>query len=179
MIFLYLYLIAMGMIDKMEHKFLMVGHSFGSADCDFAVIEQRWKVTSNNQVLEHVATAIEEARPSRPFKTFRMGGKFFDIDEAASLTINTSKLKISKTTWIMVEKSAPGVVEIRESFNEISDFKSYKVLKPGVTMENIAKIQIQALPATAALSAMKKENLRKMLPYIDQENREFFLHLFA
>ncbi|KAJ4437947.1 hypothetical protein ANN_13886 [Periplaneta americana] len=178
-IFLYLFLIAMGMIDKMEHKFFMAGHSFGSADRDFALIEQRWKVTSNNQVLEHVATAIEEARLSRPFNTFRMGGKFFDIDEAASLTINTSKLKIFKTTWIMVEKSAPGIVEMRESFHEISDFKSYKVLKPGVTMENITKIQIQALPATAALSAMKKENLRKMLPYTDQENQEFFLHHFA
>ncbi|KAJ4442757.1 hypothetical protein ANN_04348 [Periplaneta americana] len=114
MIFLCLYLISMGMIDKMEHKFLMVGHSFGSADCDFALLEQCWKITSNNQVLEHVATAIEEARPFRPFKTFRMGGKFFHIDEAASLTINTSKLKISKTTWIMAEKSAPDVVEIRE-----------------------------------------------------------------
>ncbi|KAJ4450003.1 hypothetical protein ANN_01410 [Periplaneta americana] len=179
MIFLYLYLIAMGIIDKMEHKFLMVGHSFGSADRDFVLIEQCWKVTSNNQILEHVAIAIEELIPSTPFRTFLMGGKFFDIDEPASLTINTSKLKISKTTWIMIEKLAPGVVEIRESFNEISDFKSYKVLKPGVTLENIAKIQIQALPATAALSAMKKENLQKMLPYIDQENREFFLHLFA
>ena len=131
MVFLYLYLIARGMFDKIEHKFLTVGHSFGSADRDFALIEQHWKVTSNNQVLEHVATAIEETRPSRPCKTFCMGGKFFDIDEAASLTINTSKLKISKAASIMVEKSAPGVVKIRESFNETSDFKSYKVLNPG------------------------------------------------
>ena len=176
MIFLYLYLIARGMFDKIEHKFLMVGHSFGSADRDFALIEQRWKVTSNNQVLEHVATAIKEARP---FKTFRMGAKFFDIDEAASLTISTSKLTISKAAWFMVEKSAPGVVKIGESFNEISDFKSYKILKPGITMENIAKIQIQALLATVSLSAMKKEDLRKMFPYVDQENLESFLHLLT
>ncbi|KAJ4440835.1 hypothetical protein ANN_10681 [Periplaneta americana] len=110
MIFLYFYLIAIRMFDKIEHKFLMVGHSFGSADRDFAVIEQCWKLTSNNQVLEHVATAIKEARPSRPFKTFHMGGKFFDIDGAASLTINTSKFKISKTA--KVEKSALSVVQL-------------------------------------------------------------------
>ena len=54
------------MFDKIKHKFLMVDHSFGSENRDFALKEQRWKVTSNNQVLEHVATAIEEARPSRP-----------------------------------------------------------------------------------------------------------------
>ena len=179
MVFLYLYLIARGMFDKIEHRFPMVGHTFGSADRDFALIEQRWKVTSNNQILEHVATAIEEARPSRPFKTFRMGGKFFDVDEAISLTINTTKLKVSKAAWIMVEKSAPSVVKIRESFNETSDFKSYKVLKPGIRMENIAKIQFQALAATVALSAMKKQDLWKMLPYIDQENLESFLHLLA
>ena len=44
--------------------------------------------------------------------------KFLDIDEAASLTINTSKLKISKVAWVMVEKSAQGVVKIRERERE-------------------------------------------------------------
>ncbi|KAJ4425561.1 hypothetical protein ANN_27756 [Periplaneta americana] len=70
MIFLCLYL-----TDKIEHNFVMVGHSFGSAERDFTLIEQRWKVTNNNQVLEHVATAVKEGSPSRPFKTFHMGKK--------------------------------------------------------------------------------------------------------
>ena len=179
MLFLYLYLIAIGMFDKIEHKFLMVGHSFGSADRDFVLIEQGWKVASKNQVMGHVAAAIEEARIFRPFRTLNMGGKFFDIDAAASMTINTSRVNVSKAAWIVVEKSAPGVVKIKESFNELCDFRSYKVLKPGVTMKNIAGIQIQALPASVPLSTMKKEDLRKMLPFLDQENREFFQQLLA
>ena len=53
-----------------------------------------------------------------------MGGKFFDIDAAASMTINTSRVKVSKAAWIVVEKSAPGVVKIKDSFNEFCDFRS-------------------------------------------------------
>ena len=60
MLFLYLYLIAIGMFDKIEHKFLMVGHSFGSADRDFALIEQRWKVASKNQVMGHLLQPLKK-----------------------------------------------------------------------------------------------------------------------
>ncbi|KAG5890873.1 hypothetical protein JTB14_002816 [Gonioctena quinquepunctata] len=41
---LYMYLEATKMFDCIEHKFLVVGHSFSAADRNFAIIEKRWKL---------------------------------------------------------------------------------------------------------------------------------------
>lgn len=40
---MYLYLVATGMFTEIEHKYLVSGHSFSSADRDFAHIEKKEK----------------------------------------------------------------------------------------------------------------------------------------
>lgn len=99
LVFLYLFLVELGLYEQIDHKFLQVGHSFSASDRDFALIEKRWK-TSKCQVMEDVEAVIKEARPSRRFKTLTIGGRFLDFDQAAKRFINTKSLQISKLCWL-------------------------------------------------------------------------------
>uniref|UniRef100_A0A1B6LD94 DUF7869 domain-containing protein n=1 Tax=Graphocephala atropunctata TaxID=36148 RepID=A0A1B6LD94_9HEMI len=71
LLFMYKYLVASGMFDEVEHKFLISGHSFSSADRDFALIEKTAK-HSKMESVEDVKKVIERARPSKPFKVLDM-----------------------------------------------------------------------------------------------------------
>ena len=46
-LFLFIYLVANGFFEEIEHKFLLSGHSYLPCDRDFAQIEKRKKVTKN------------------------------------------------------------------------------------------------------------------------------------
>ena len=66
LLFLYIFLVASGICDRIEHKFLTSGHSFSSSDRDLALIEKRAKY-SKIQTVEDVKTVIAVARPSTPY----------------------------------------------------------------------------------------------------------------
>lgn len=52
MVFMYIYLVSLGLFDRIEHKFLVVGHSFSAADQDFALIEKHWKISKTEVVAD-------------------------------------------------------------------------------------------------------------------------------
>ncbi|KAG5872208.1 hypothetical protein JTB14_029817 [Gonioctena quinquepunctata] len=88
-----MYLVASKMFDSIEHKFLVVGHSFSAADRNFAIIEKRWKLV-RAETLGDVQKCRVSARHERPFKVLQIGGTFLDFDKAAESVINTKKLDI-------------------------------------------------------------------------------------
>ncbi|KAJ8871608.1 hypothetical protein PR048_027935 [Dryococelus australis] len=134
--------IATGVFKRINHIFLMVGHSFSASDRDFALIEKRWKV-SRRQVLEDVESVITSARPAKPFKVLQMRGNFFDFDEAAPRTINTNREHISKLVWLRIDSGNPGVVKFTRSYSELEDFSTCNMLNKGVTIDDVVGAEME------------------------------------
>lgn len=152
----------------------MVGHSFSQADRDFALIEKRWKVTKQCQIPNDVMKAIREAHPSRPFKVLDMKGKFIGFDSAVASMIGAEKLKITKYSWLRVDRDQPGIIQDKENFNDLTDFEMINVFKRGVTLEKIARMELNSLPAEVPLNDTKKKDLRSMIDFIHPCNRDFY-----
>ena len=64
------------MLEAIEHKFMVRGHSYLENDCDFALIEKR-KKSSSVLLLEDWATVIEGANLRNPFEVRKMKKKDF------------------------------------------------------------------------------------------------------
>lgn len=168
----------MGIFDKIEHKFLVVGHSFSAADRDFAQVEKRWK-TSKAEVMNDVKDVIHAARVQKPFKTLDMTGQFFEFKEVSKNLINTLKLEISKAAWICIEKENLGVVKIKTTFNEAENWKCTNVLKKGVNVNSLASSTFSKLPEHQSLKESKKSDVRQIIPFLKEENKMFFENLLA
>lgn len=116
------------------------------------------------------------ATPNNPFiVTMLQPDDLIDFKQAADLYINTTKLNISKYSWIKIEKN--GVVKTRTTFNELETWNTCKVLKKGITTQKIKDSILPTLPCHNGLSAEKKKDLQQMLPYLKIENRAFFEEL--
>lgn len=178
LLFVYIYLVASGLFERIEHKFLMVGHSFSASDRDFAIIEKRWK-GAKVQVLDDVKKVITTARPSKPFRVLEMDGKFLDFDKAATKNINTSKLKISKVSWLCLTKDNHGVIKYKETFNELLGWETCNVFNKGITVEDILSTELEALPDIVPLPENKQKDLRSMVDFVDDQNKDFYRSICA
>lgn len=175
LIFLYVYLVTIGLFQTIEHKFLVPGHSFSAADRDFAVVEKKAKL-SKMQTVQDVEHVIRTARTSRPFKVLRMD-KFFDFEEVASKYINTKNLRISQVSCVKIDQNNPGYVLCKQNLNELIDWQQFYVLKKNISLADIASTQLTTLPEEVPLAENKKKDLRNMLDFIDDHNRDFFRQL--
>lgn len=99
---------------------------------------------------------------------------FFDFQTASSKCIDTSKLGISKASWLRVTKEEPGVVLHKKTFNSLLGWEKCRVLKKGVTIQNIQSAELLALVGVKQISENKKKDLHAMLEFIDEKNKAFF-----
>lgn len=181
MVFLLIFIVAIGIFESVEQKFLISGHSYLPCDRDFALIEKRKKVTKS-LVPDDLCKMIREARHDNKFNVVSMEPlNFFDIQTACDALINTSKLNIKKASWIKIDSSNPAVVQIKESFNEMEPWKCISVLKKGKTLEDIKKTELRVRSHLNSISAEKKENLRSMIPFLqdNEEATKFYEDLLA
>ena len=178
LLFLYIFLVCHGIFDVVDHKFLISGHSFSASDRDFALIEKRAK-RSKLYNMQDVMNAIVTARPSHPFKVLNMGDEktFFDFDAASSALLDTSKLGISKASWLRVSKDDPGFVLYKRNYSDIAPWEKCRVLKPGITIASIKNATLTSLPTTIPLSAPKKKDLTTMLAFLDDRSREYYTNI--
>ncbi|KAG8265899.1 hypothetical protein J6590_083713 [Homalodisca vitripennis] len=127
------------------------------------------------QVMEDLQKVIEEARPSKPFKVLKMADHFFDFDKAASSCIDTKKkLGISQISVIKVDQIEPGFVSYKKYFNDLCPWEKLYVVKKGKTITDIENVEFEQLPANVQLPENKKKDLRTMIPYLDENNRNFY-----
>jgi len=174
-LFLWIYLTIIGKYDEINHKFLVSGHSYLPCDRDFAQIEKRKRV-EKCQVPTDLIKLMVNATPNNPFiVTMLQPDDFIDFKQAADLYINTTKLNISKCSWIKIEKN--GVVKTKTTLNELETWNTCKVLKKGITTQKIKDSILPTLPCHNSISAEKKRDLQQMLPYLKEENRAFYEEL--
>ncbi|KAJ4433554.1 hypothetical protein ANN_15863 [Periplaneta americana] len=139
------------------------GHSFLSCDRDFALIEKRKRVTKCI-VPKNVKDMIQESRQVKPFTVSNMNeSDSFDFKKAVDCNINTAKLNISEVQWLRLDKHKPHAVKIRRSLNEIEVWEVITILKKGVQVQNIKKMQLPVLDVTSHISGEKKKDLTEMI----------------
>lgn len=173
LVMLYMMLINWGIFDTIQHNYLLTGHSFSSADRDFAVIEKRAKLCKM-QVVDDVKEVILSARTAKPFKVLDMEGRFFNFDEASSKYLNTKPLKISTITSMKFTNNDQGTVYYKDNYGSLEVWNKVSVLKPGIKKEEISTFCLQRLDDGIELPQCKKDDLSKMIPYLDEKNKDFF-----
>ncbi|KAJ8936941.1 hypothetical protein NQ314_012122 [Rhamnusium bicolor] len=109
-------------------NFLVSGHSFLSCDRDFAQIEER-KTMCKCMVPKDLVEMIVNARNVQPFVVIMMQKEdLLDFKEASNVYLNTQKFNISKAQWIRIDQENPGKVRIRETLNEMEEWKVVNVV---------------------------------------------------
>lgn len=175
-VFLYVFLVAMGLYDSIEHKFLVSGHSFLQCDRDFALIEKR-KKKCKPMVPDDWRDVIESSTHTGRFRAVNIN-KFFNIQAAADSVLNTRSIQISKIVHMKVDSMYPGMLLCKDSFNEMLDFQKVPILKKGKTFQDLKNVTIEEIPHQNHVSANKKKHLESMINYMEkEEHREFYRKL--
>jgi len=173
LLFLWIYLTLTDKFDEINHKYLVSRHSFLSCDRDFAQIEKRKRVEKCEVPIDLVKLIVH-ATPNNPFiVTLLEPNNFYDFKKAADMYLNTGKLQISKCFWLKITKDKPGVVQTKTTFNELEAWSACKVIKKGVTVNTIKEMDLPSLVCENKISVEKKD-LQQMLPFLKEENKEFF-----
>lgn len=172
MLYLYIFLVSIGIFDRIDHKFLVVGHSYSSADRDFAIIEKNWK-KCKAEVMTDLKNVIISARTKNPFKVVDMAGKFLDLKKVSKDTISTTKLAISKASWIRVERETPGIVKSKRTFNELEPWLEVPVFKKHVDVTKVTSSCFTTL-LKPNVAESKKNDIRQVIPFLKEENRQFY-----
>ena len=119
-----MYLVHYKIVDAVEHKFLVTGHSFLACDRDFALIEKRKRVAQCYD-LEDLKNAIQTSCLKNPYKVVEMT-RFHDFKRVSEYLFNSTKICISSASWIRIESI--GVVKLKRNFTDLS-FEEYNIFK--------------------------------------------------
>ncbi|KAK5648470.1 hypothetical protein RI129_003362 [Pyrocoelia pectoralis] len=178
LLFTLIFLAANGVFETIEQKFLVSGHSFMPCDRDFALIEQRKKVTKAH-VPSDLHAIVRSARYTPPFQVIDMiPNGFWDLKRAADEYINTTKLNISKATVITIEATNPAFIKIKTTYSDLQEGVQVNVLKKGRSLDGLRHAIIMKLPSESNVSENKKVSLRSMIPYLQSaEHQRFYKQL--
>lgn len=163
-----------GYFEEIQHKYLVSGHSFLSCDRDFAQIEKRKRLDKCEVPMDLVRLMVS-ATPKNPFMvTLMQPDDFYDFKKAAETCLTTTNLQISKAKWIVIKKESLGNVQIRETLNDLEAWKFTKVFKKNISPKTIQNMTLPPLECQNKISNEKKENFKKIIPYVKDENQGFF-----
>ena len=176
LLFLWIYLVLNGVFDEIDHKYLVSGHSYLSCDRDFAQIEKKKKVTKCEVPLDIVRLLVSTCHKNPFMATLMQEEDFFYFKSAAKSFLNTKKLEIKKVHWIRITKENPGVISTKKTFNEIEPWSQTKVLRKGVKLEDLKQLPEHLNPINN-MKKEKKDDLKTMIPFLKEENKDFYRKL--
>ena len=176
---------------RIDHKFLVRGHTYLPNDRDFGQIEKK-KRGRIFYTPGHYINFLREARPKKPFIVDEMTAE--DILDHSSLTrqytdrkkdITGKAVLKSKALWINYGEGEavidgkkttvkhPGVIWLRFSYSEDEPWKR------GEKEPAIFPRQLRKYPAGNPINALKLGDLRKMIPYLPPQYVPFYDGLTA
>ena len=175
-----------GRFNKIEHFFMIPGHSYLPCDRDFGHIEKKIKeVEVFSQ--PNYATIIEASRRTNPFKVINMEREWFlDIEVLQTWITNRSRtgaIFSNGKVFIFDENYKQGF-GIKATYNQL-DVTNVKLQKGRLTtynshLFNLATIRPPIKYETPVkLTEMKLEDIKTLLPLIPPEHRSFMDDLIA
>lgn len=166
------YVVQKTQIDTVDHRFLIVGHSFMECDQDFGIIEKA-KNRNHQQVYVPSMWADIIVKSSRKFMVTQMEND--DIVSLDSLEpyFRKNVPGISKMQCMHFEKAHPYRLFYKESIN-IPNFHelNMKSSRAGRPLN-----ELPLLAATGDMPKIKKlkfDNLQSLLPYVPPIYHDFF-----
>ena len=189
-------LILKKMFERIDHKFLVRGHTYLPNDRDFSHIE-KCKPSARVYIPEHWEEVISSARKSDPFHVKKMTSDlFFDFTVLKKQFTRRKKdsskndVLISKVTWMNfgqasvnqhgkeVTKKHHDEVWLRytyisaEQWSKVSLFKGRKKQQPNVDVDLPCMY-----PDGHGVKTKKVEDLQKMIPFVLAEYQQFYKDL--
>ncbi|CAH1993091.1 unnamed protein product [Acanthoscelides obtectus] len=123
-------------VEEINHKFLVSGHSYLPCDQDFGLIEKQKKYFKDIYVPDSWETVVKAARKKVPFKVVQMTVTDFysTVNLEKNITnrkISENKLKVEwmKIQWLLFKKSDPLKIYFKYSNQDFAPFDSVDVSK--------------------------------------------------
>ena len=120
-------------ITKIDHNFMISGHSFLPNDRDFGHVEQSRKKTQHIYVPKDWEQVVVQARQKNPFRVCRMNREdFFSLKPLKAAIVNRKKNTVGgkvewlKMHWISVNKDKSLQFQYRYSNNPLECWKNGK-----------------------------------------------------
>ena len=174
---LYSMLIVLDLFDRIDHKFLVSGHSFSASGRDFAIIENNVK-QSKMRTVSDVMSIIQKSRLIRSFKVLDLAEKpIFHFSSMAKSVFNTLQLQISQFCWIRVDKSDLSSVQTKKFYAENEPFETCKILKKEVTVQDLVSKLTSTLEAKQGVPLIDEKKIEdhiNVLDYLEPKSQEFF-----
>lgn len=174
---------------RIDHKYLVRGHTYLPNDRDFAQIEKR-KASAKVYLPEQWEEIIRESCPSKPFRIQRMTKeKFFDfmpLTQCFTLRKkdnNGLSVLISKANWLNFGEgedsgtivSHPGEYWMKSSFDSEEPWQKVCILKGRRKLTPPSDIDCPIkYPHGHPINPKKVADLQTMIPYLPSSYRDFF-----
>ena len=191
MISFWSYLIAQNRFTRIDHKYLVRGHTYLLNDRDFSRIEKR-KASARVHLPEDWENVVCEACPSKPFEVVKMTReKFSNIaDLTKHFTLqkkdsNGSPVLLSRANWLNFGEgeengevvSHPQEYWMRSSFNTQEPWQKVCILKGRCKLLPPSDIPFSKLYPDGHPINPKIADLQLMIPYLPCSARAFYASL--
>ena len=186
------WLIWKGCFTRIDHKYLVRGHTYLPCDRDFALIEKR-KPSAVIHLPDDWEKIVKEARPSKPFSIQKMSKeKFLDFSVLSKHFTMRKKclakksVLISTATWLNFgegeENGKPvshkGEYWMKSSFSIEDPWQKVCILKGHSKFPPPTTINLPVLyPTGHPINPNKVSDLQKMIPFLPHSSREFYRSL--
>lgn len=165
-------------VKKIDHKFLVSGHSYLPCDQDFGLIEKQKKCFPNIFIPKDWNNVILAARKKNPFKIICMDkNDFFSTNNLEKnithrkIDIDKSKVEWLKIQWLRFFSEMPFKIFFKYSNNEIVQFNELDLQKRTSTL--IGNLDL-LYPNGNSINPLKKKDLVSLLDYVPPIYHEFY-----
>lgn len=192
MICFWTHLIFQKRFSRIDHKFLVRGHTYLPNDRDFAHIEKR-KASAKVHLPKDWEEVVRESCPSKPFHIQKMTKEmFYDVEPLTRyFTMRKKDYKgspvlISKANWLNFGEgeedgtiiSHPGEYWMRSSFSEDEDWQKVCILKGHRKVPPPTSVELPVkYPSGHPINSKKVADLQTMIPYLPTSCKNFYVSL--
>nr|XP_022906720.1 uncharacterized protein LOC111418411 isoform X1 [Onthophagus taurus] len=161
-------------IQRIDHKFLISGHSYMECDQHFGIIEKSKKKNQYIFVPDDWFNVVAHA--SRKFTVVRMAIESFMSVQPMKKSIKDSIRGLRNVQWFRLEKDKPDTLLYKNNFEDM-DFVEFDLRKQKKGRPN-AHYELSLLyPTPPLIKTAKYENLQQLLPFIPPIYHNFYTTL--
>ena len=182
---LWQYLVAKKRFQVIHHKFPEPGHSYLDSDRDFAHVEKAVKQRQNIYCVDDYHSIMAQSQLKHRPTVTRIGNGMYAIKKLpsqlglCSRNVNTEgqKALLKDMRWIRIRVF--GYYDYKTSHEESEDWKTVKILKNNVHVQEAAEVTLELRRLKPAIKKAKIEDMKKQIRYIPEMYRPFYHNIVS
>jgi hypothetical protein len=182
-VLMWMYLCSTTDITKVDHKFMVPGHSFLPNDSDFGVIERATKKAADLYVPDQWYKVISKSNRKNPFQIVEMTPEKFvsvnNIDDCTTIrkhSLTGEKVEWMRIQWIQIRKEEPLKMFYKYTLQNDEEFSCSNFQRRGRPITIPQNLQ-QLYQQQRLLSVEKVCDIKKLLKYIPPIHHGYYLAL--